>query len=81
VQDIFGWKVLPENIGNYIPVGYNNHASRGIKDMVRIAEVNQVVRDGFASMFYHPFLGVELLREIVPKIQGAGYEFVGIDSL
>jgi uncharacterized protein YdaL len=76
VRDYYGSVLIPENLGNYIPVGFNNRSARTPADLVIAARRNLVVRDGFASFFYHPYLGVPALRETVEGIQAAGYRFV-----
>jgi uncharacterized protein YdaL len=76
VTDVYGSKVLPENLGNYEPQAYNQHPPRLPADMLATAKRNLVVRDGFASFFYHPYLGVEALAETVTGIQALGYTFV-----
>ena len=81
VRDIYGWKVLPENLGNYEPVAMNHHPERLVGDIVHTALVNRVVRDGMASVFYHPYYGLPKLREIVEGILGAGYTFVAPEDL
>jgi len=81
VNDIYGSKVLPENLGNYEPEAYNHHPARHPADLVASAQANLIVRDGFASFFYHPFLGTEALAEIVTGIKAAGYTFVSPASL
>ena len=35
------------------------------------------MRDGVASFFFHPYLDVAVLQEIVEGIRAAGYTFVG----
>jgi uncharacterized protein YdaL len=81
VEDVYGWRVLPENLGNYIPVGYNGNASRSASAIVESARLNRVVRDGFASFFFHPMYEVGILREIVEGIKAEGYTFVSAASL
>jgi uncharacterized protein YdaL len=81
VRDGYGWRVLPENLGNYIPVGYNGNASRSAGAIVESAHSNRVVRDGFASFFFHPIYDVAILREIVEGIKAQGYTFVSADRL
>ncbi|HVF53964.1 MAG TPA: polysaccharide deacetylase family protein [Actinomycetota bacterium] len=84
VTDVYGAKVLPENLGNYEPVEYNNHPTRFPAELIDNARRNLAVRDGFASFFYHPFLGwegLEALKETVEGIQGLGYTFVSPGSL
>lgn len=86
VKDVYGTKVLPENIGDYSPQEYNNHPARFPADLVENARANLVVRDGFASFFYHPFLAssegnVDSLKEIVSGVKNLGYTFVPATSL
>ena len=51
--------------------------NRGVAaDIVNAARSMSVVRDGIASTFYHPFLGVERLNQVVTGIQELGYTFV-----
>ena len=45
-------------------------------DLVRAAQANLVVRDGFAAFYFHPFLDLEYLKQTVEGIQAAGYRFV-----
>ena len=81
VCDIFGWHVIPENVGNSIPVGYNNNTRRSVRDMIYIAQLNRVVRDAFARFFFHPMCDVSILSEIVEGVRAAGYEFVSVERL
>ncbi|MFI0405761.1 DUF2334 domain-containing protein [Actinomadura sp. 3N508] len=81
VRDIGGATVLPENLGNYEPEAQNNNAGRLPADIVRAARYNLVVRDGFASTFYHPYFGTGPLAEIVTGIRDLGYTFVDPASL
>jgi uncharacterized protein YdaL len=81
VKDVYGSKVIPENLGNYEPVSYNHHPTRFPADMVATAKRNLVVRDGFASFFFHPYLDIAALKETVAGIKAAGYTFVAPASL
>jgi uncharacterized protein YdaL len=81
VTDVFGWRVIPENIGNYEPEPYNNNPARLVPDLVRAAEANLVVRDGVASFYFHPYLEASILRELVQGIRGVGYTFVAPSGL
>ncbi|GAA3220557.1 polysaccharide deacetylase family protein [Actinocorallia longicatena] len=81
VKDVYGGVLIPENLGNYIPKGYNNHSARTPGQIVESAEANLVVRDGFASFFYHGYLDVEHLKETVEGIRKLGYTFVSPLSL
>ena len=81
VKDVYGTKVLPENLGNIETESYNHHPVTLPDELVARARRNLVVRDGFASFFYHPHLGVDLLRQTVEGIKGLGYTFVSPTSL
>lgn len=81
VQDVYGTKVLPENIGNYEPDAYNNHPPRLPADLIASAKANLAVRDGFASFFYHPYFPTQPLKETIDGIEALGYTFVSPTSL
>ena len=81
VNDVYGTKVLPENIGNIETESYNHHPITLPAELIARARRNLVVTDGFASFFYHPHLGVDLLRQTVEGIRGLGYTFVSPKSL
>jgi uncharacterized protein YdaL len=81
VNDVYGTKVIPENIGNIETESFNHHPITLPDELIRRAQLNLAVRDGFASFFYHPHLGVDLLRQTVEGIQGSGYTFVSPTSL
>lgn len=79
VKDVYGGRIIPENLGNYEPVSYNHHPTRFPEELIESARLNLAVRDGFASFFYHPYLGLEgleALKRTVEGIQGLGYTFV-----
>jgi uncharacterized protein YdaL len=81
VTDVFGWRVIPENLGNYEPEPFNNHPARLVPDLLRAAEANLVVRDGVASFYFHPYNDVSVLRDLVQGIRLQGYTFVGPHAL
>jgi uncharacterized protein YdaL len=81
VNDVYGSKVIPENLGNVELEEVNHHPPRFPADIVASAKLNLVVRDGFASFFYHPYLGTSYLKQIVPAIKALGYTFVAPSSL
>jgi uncharacterized protein YdaL len=81
VTDVYGWRVIPENLGHYAPEAHNQHERRLPADIIRSARVNRVVRDGFASFFFHGHYEPEVLVEIVRAIKHAGYTFVSPASL
>ncbi|MEV1021539.1 polysaccharide deacetylase family protein [Streptomyces sp. NPDC050264] len=81
VKDVYGTKVLPENIGNYEPDPYNNHPPRLPADLISAARANLAVRDGVASFFYHPYYPTQPLKDTVDGIKALGYTFVSPTSL
>jgi len=76
VRDVYGSPVVPENLGNVAVAEYNHHTSRLPADILKSARRNLVVRDGVASFFFHPFLDIKHLRQIVEGMQSMGYTFV-----
>jgi uncharacterized protein YdaL len=81
VQDVYGSKVLPENLGSVAPSQWHSYKSRLPEDLVRAARANLVVRDGFAAFYFHPFLDLDYLKRTVAGIKAAGYTFVDPASL
>jgi len=81
VTDVYGFRLKPENLGNYEPVAVNNHPPRLAADLIKTAQNNMVIRDGTASFFFHPYYPLTELAKIVQGVKAAGYAFVGIDSL
>ena len=81
VQDVYGSKVLPENLGSIAPRRWHSYKSRLPEDLVRAARANLVVRDGFAAFYFHPFLELDYLKRTVEGIKAAGYTFVDPASL
>jgi uncharacterized protein YdaL len=81
VRDVYGTKVLPEDIGNYEPVAFNNHPPRLPADLIAAAKANLAVRDGFASFFYHPYYPTQPLKDTIDGIKALGYTFVSPTSL
>lgn len=81
VRDVYGTKVIPENIGNYEPEAFNNHPPRLPADLIASAKANLAVRDGFASFFYHPYYPLQPLKDTVAGIKALGYTFVSPAAL
>ena len=76
VNDVYGFKMIPENIANYEPLPQNNNPPRPPSVIIANAQANLVVRDGFASFYFHPFYDIAMLKQIVAGIKQAGYTFV-----
>ncbi|WP_164546467.1 DUF2334 domain-containing protein [Corynebacterium hylobatis] len=76
VHDVYGTTILPENLGNVTEEMQNNHPARPPAFLVDNAKRNLVVRESTASFFFHPYLPVEYLDELVTGITDLGYTFV-----
>ncbi len=81
VQDIYGFKQIPENLGYYEPNPDHHNLPWYVPDLLGAANANRVVRDGFASFFFHPEFNVSILKQIVSGVKAAGYTFVAPESL
>ncbi len=81
VRDLYGTTVLPENLGNIEPNDFYGYPKRFPEDIIRAAQKNRVVRDGFASFYFHPFFDIHLLQQTVEGIKAAGYTFVSPNDL
>jgi len=73
-RDVYGQRRVPETIGYISP-------SEGILPATLIdrADKNLVVRDGWASCYYHWFLGTNYLPELVTGLTNLGFRFTTID--
>ena len=84
-HDYFGVYVWPENLG-YIPLPISGGKVEQVDEMLEIARLNKVVRDAWASFFWHPVLiktplGIQSLERLVDGIRAEGYEFVSLHEL
>jgi uncharacterized protein YdaL len=76
VRDVYGSVVLPENLGSYEAEWFYIFPPRPVAAILADASRNLVVRDGFASFYFHPFYPTTVLRQIVNGIKARGYTFV-----
>jgi len=79
-RDIYGQKVIPENLGNVEPEPWGEYPARLPEDIVRAASKNLVVRDGWASAYFHPFYDISYLEELVSGIKALGYTYVPVTA-
>jgi uncharacterized protein YdaL len=76
VRDIFGAVVVPEQLGNVELVEFNNNPPRFPADILYSANCNTVIKDAVQSFFFHPYLDISYLKQIVEGLQAMGYTFV-----
>jgi len=77
-KDLFGQKIYPENLG-YIPLETDREKSEAhVRDLLANAKTNLAVRDGFASSFFHEFLDLNLLVQIVEGVEALGYTYIDL---
>ena len=81
VHDVYGEKIIPEDLGNYEPTAENNNPPRLPADIIHNAQVNLAVTQGVASFFFHPTYPLSQLQQTVTGIKGLGYTFVAGTSL
>jgi uncharacterized protein YdaL len=74
VIDLYGQYVIPENLA-YVPIDQPTS-----QPILRAAEAAYVVRDGYASFFFHPFMSPTILDELIAGIQRLGFTFIDIKT-
>jgi len=74
-KDFYGQKILPENLGNIDPSWWFTYAPRLPSDLLRAAQKNRVIRDGWASAFFHPYLDLAYLQELVSGVKALGFAY------
>ncbi len=79
-RDAYGQRLIPENLGNIEPQPWANYPARSAADMIRAARKNLVVRDGWASGYFHPFFSLTNLQVLVQGVQALGYTYVGFSA-
>lgn len=87
-EDYYGQKVLPENLGNVEYPGFGG-AVYTKEDILLNASYALVVRDGFASFFFHPFWlepdlhvpGLADFKTIIEGITALGYQWLDASEL
>lgn len=75
IFDRFGQYIIPENLG-YIPLENQNSDV-----VVAPALKTKVVRDGVASFFFHTFIDISVLKDIVKKMKRGDLAFTDISDL
>lgn len=92
-EDYYGQRILPENLGNIeydiSDIDPTSDVVYTWQDLLENARYAQVVRDGYASFFFHPFwlerdLGTPGFRDfqsLVDGITGLGYQWADPSTL
>lgn len=92
--DMYGQRILPENLGNVQPeLNDQVVATRSVDVILADARRNLVLRDVWASVFYHPFLldpalnaenagnpSQTDLERLVKGIKNLGYNFINLET-
>ena len=76
VTDLYGSRVVPENLGGYSPNAWFNEPPHLVANLLDAARGNLVVRDGFASFYHQWYSDLPILQQLVEGLQGMGYTFV-----
>jgi uncharacterized protein YdaL len=77
-RDMYGETLYPENLG-YVPLeGGERQQTAAVEKLLGFARANLVVRDGFASAFFHPFLPLARLEQLVRGLTALGYTFIDL---
>lgn len=94
-NDIYGQRVIPEILGNPQPFE-SEHVwyPRRIEEIISDAKRNRVIRDSWASLFFHSYLLTDLkndgigeypgdtrpLIKLIREIKDLGYEFMPLND-
>jgi len=76
VRDVYNMKVLADTLGGIEPLPYFSYPARLPADLIADAQRNLVVRDGWATFFYHTYDNISYLRQTVTGLKSLGYTFV-----
>ena len=76
VKDLYGMKVLADTLGGIEPQPYFSYPARLPADIIADAQRHLVIRDGWASFFYHTYDSISYLQQTVTGIKNLGYTFV-----
>lgn len=81
VRDIYGSVVIGEQLGNVETEAFNNNPPRFPADILASANANTVVQDSVQSFFFHPYVNINYLKQVVQGLQGMGYTFVPANTV
>jgi uncharacterized protein YdaL len=81
VRDVYGSVVIGEQLGNVETQEFNHNPPRFPADILYSAQRNVVVQDAVQSFFFHPYVNISYLKQIVEGLQGMGYTFVSAGTV
>ena len=76
VNDVYGQKVIPENLDHVELKADNKTPVIGAKELAARAAAELAVRDSFASSFYHSFYPPAELAKVIDAVKALGYTYV-----
>ncbi len=76
VTDVYGQKVIPETLDHVELKADNKTPVIGAKELAARAAAERVVRDSFASSFYHSFYPPAELAKVIDAVKAQGYTYV-----
>ncbi|MGV3617173.1 MAG: DUF2334 domain-containing protein [Fimbriimonas sp.] len=71
-KDEYGTIRLPETLSYISP----SEPNMGVQQIINRAKAMKVVRDGWAGLFFHPFLDPAMLQTAVRGVKNQGYTFI-----
>lgn len=84
-KDVYGGKVLPDTLGGIEPQAFGVNPARLPADLIADGQRNLVIRDAWASFFFHASdwdTTTNLyLQKTVTGLRGLGYTFVSFNSV
>lgn len=75
-RDIYGGPVLPETLGYVEGPHIPSRGPGSISEILAAAAAQKVAGDNVAGVYYHPFLGIAPLRQLIEGLRHEGYQFV-----
>lgn len=78
VTDVYGQRVIPETLDHVELAADNRTPVIGAKDLGERAAAAKVVRDSFASAFYHSFYPPAELAKVIDAVRAQGYTYVSV---
>ena len=69
-------RLICGRLGNVELIEFNNNPPRFPADILFSANCNTVIQDSVQSFFFHPYLNISYLKQIVAGLQAMGYTFV-----